>query len=286
MKKGALILQPMGGLANRMRVISVCYQIAIRAKADFKVVWAVNSELGAAFSDLFNEPNFEVNNVYGNYYQAYKSKKWYRRLLQNIWAFYNEYEVLTMQDVELISVDKSEMALAALHISWEQQLHNGKKLFISTGDWLGIVEDLSMFTPTNTIMSHVNQIAVGFSASTYGIHIRRTDNIWAIENSPLSLFENKIDAVLQTEPEAMFYLATDDRETIDYLRLRFPNRIIVRDKDFSRSSVLGIQDAVVDMWLLARTKGIYGSFYSSFSEMSSFIGGVNLCILRKSNQDC
>lgn len=281
MKKGALILQPMGGLANRMRVISVCYQIAIRAKSDFKVVWVVNSELGAAFSDLFNEPNFEITNVYGNYSQAYKSKKWYRRLLQNVWAFYKGYEVLTRQDVELISADKSEVALAALHDSWEQQLCNGKKLFISTGDWLGIVEELSMFTPTNTIMSHVNQIADGFSASTYGIHIRRTDNIWAIENTPLSLFENKIDAVLQVEPEAMFYLATDDRATIDYLMLRFPNRLIVRDKNFSRSSVLGMQDAVADMWLLARTKCIFGSFYSSFSEMAGFIGGVKLCILRK-----
>ena len=41
----------------------------------------------------------------------------------------------------------------------------------------------------------------------------------------------------------------------------------------------GIRDGVADMYTLARTQRIYGSFQSTFSEMASQLGGIPLQVL-------
>jgi hypothetical protein len=43
-------------------------------------------------------------------------------------------------------------------------------------------------------------------------------------------------------------------------------------KELNRNSQQGITDAVVDMFCLSKTKYIYGSYWSSFSDIASVIG--------------
>jgi len=283
MSIGTFILQPQGGLANRMRVISVCYEMCRVHNIPFRVEWKANDELGALWSDIFEEQQlFPLEDQRGWYKRSYRYKRWYKRIPDQLWAKVNNCRVITIKESDELTGEHTDEILNGLWNEWIRTIMSGTSIYITTGNWLGTVRNLSMFVPNAKIMAKVDDCAKSFSKNTYGIHVRRTDNVNAIASSPLSLFEQKIADILKTEPEARFYLATDDQETIDHLQGKFGREvIIVREKDFSRGTVSGIQDAMVDMWILSRTKKIYGSFFSSFSEMASWIGGIELEVLRK-----
>ncbi len=86
---------------------------------------------------------------------------------------------------------------------------------------------------------------------------------------------------LMADPEINFYLATDDLKVETLLINKFPGKIITYKKDYSRATVKGIQDAMVDLYSLANTCKIYGSYFSSFSDMASRIGNIPLIVIRK-----
>lgn len=281
---GKIILQPMGGLANRMRVVSVLYELCQNAGADFEVLWTNNRDLGAAWENLFMSPQFTVIDVSGSYIHAHRSKKWYRRLPHQLWMFVHDYTWMSYEDVyALTKIDTVENS-ALIRADWYQRLINGEKIFITTGDNLGPVNNLSMFSPikeiSEEVIANIDKLFNGHKA-IYGLHIRRTDNIWSIEDSPLCLFEKKITEILTQQSDSAFFLASDDSGTISYLKDKFGDKIIIRDRELSRSTVSGMQDALIDMLLLGKTNKIFGSYFSSFSEMAAWFGGVDLEIIKK-----
>lgn len=78
-----------------------------------------------------------------------------------------------------------------------------------------------------------------------------------------------------------FYLATDDKETQHQLLNRFRSKMIVYHKVLDRNLEKGVIDAVVDMYCLSNTKYIYGSYWSSFSDIASRVGNIELKVLSK-----
>lgn len=137
-----------------------------------------------------------------------------------------------------------------------------------------------IFVPIQSIKERIDDRCVRFVKNTIGVHIRRTDNIASIQQSPMELFFEKVDEELDKDNLTMVYLATDSEEVKLQMKQRYGNRIITSSTSADRKSVAGIQDSLIDMYTLARTRKIYGSFQSSFSEMASQIGGTPLEILR------
>ena len=111
------------------------------------------------------------------------------------------------------------------------------------------------------------------------MHIRRTDNVESIKFSPLELFLEKINFEVSENENVNFFLSTDDLNVEERIISEFGNKIITHKKEFSRQTVAGMQDAVVDMFCLSKTAVIYGSYWSSFSEISARIGEINLTTL-------
>ena len=61
----------------------------------------------------------------------------------------------------------------------------------------------------------------------------------------------------------------------------FEGKIIVYKKEMNRDTPNGIRDAVVDLYCLSKTKYIYGSYWSSFSDIAARIGEIRLITLNK-----
>ena len=271
----------MGGLANRMRVIGMLRMVAKAAEVPMEVRWVKNADVGAQWTDIFEKPaDFVVKDTPqgGKYQHCYKSAKWYRNLLHQMWAYIHRYEWYPYNLIE--TMDSTEEEKKHLLQLWTRQLKEGKALYISTGDYLGKDYDISIFRPIKCLRDKIDSF-LPKGKNIYGVHIRRTDNTWSTENSPLELFEDKIVEILKKEPDSLFYVASDDTDVIKRLKKRFGDCILSREKVFSRTSVSGIQDAIVEMWLLSKTKKIFGSYYSSYSEMAAKIGDVMLEILKK-----
>lgn len=114
-----------------------------------------------------------------------------------------------------------------------------------------------------------------FTASTLGVHIRRTNNAMSIKHSPTALFVDEIAKWVEAYgSQARVFLATDDEPTKDELMHRFGPQLIANDRAASRTTLKGMVDGAAEMFALSRCANIIGSHYSSYSEMAAAIGGV------------
>lgn len=74
--------------------------------------------------------------------------------------------------------------------------------------------------------------------------------------------------------DVTFFLSIDDIQVENKLISLFGKRIIRRDKSLNRNKIEGIQDALIDMFCLSKTELIYGSYWTSFGEISARIGNI------------
>jgi hypothetical protein len=134
--------------------------------------------------------------------------------------------------------------------------------------------------PIKIIQENINKNVARFNSKTIGVHIRRTDHTESINGSPLKSFIDTIRTDLLKDSSLNYFLATDDKEVEITLKKIFPGNIITYEKVYSRMNVEGIQDAMVDLYSLASTTKIYGSYFSSFSDMAARIGNIQLEIIQ------
>ena len=77
----------------------------------------------------------------------------------------------------------------------------------------------------------------------------------------------------------MFYLATDDMAEEAELRKAFPGRILSnQERCLRRDSREGMQDALLDLYSLAATRKIIGSYFSSFTDIAADMRKIPLVI--------
>lgn len=270
-----LYLEPTYGLANRMRAIASGLELARETGKTLIIVWVNDAELNCPFHTLF-EPIPEVHFINKPIYWQYMKVS-------------NQTSLIPSIVVGLINKTMGfdfcikETDGNSIGSKWNiyKVIERHKRVYIQTSaDFIKHDSILKQFKPVTTLQNQINDRTKGFIDHTIGLHIRRTDHVDAITNSPLELFANRIDALLLKDPETNFYLSTDDPETEDYLKKLYAEKIIIYPKNFSRNSEEGIKDAVLDMFCLSRTKKIIGSFNSTFSNIASRINQIELEIIK------
>ena len=78
-----------------------------------------------------------------------------------------------------------------------------------------------------------------------------------------------------------FFLATDDKKIIFQLYKIFKERLIVynRNMENDRNTKEGIQNDLIDLYLLSKNKIFIGSRVSTFTEVAWFLGGCSKNII-------
>lgn len=157
-----------------------------------------------------------------------------------------------------------------------------KAIYIHTcHDFYPSHDNFSWVKPIPSIQKKIDEVAERFMDNTVGVHIRRTDHIHSIRESPLDGFILEMEECLKQDPSTRFFLATDDEDTELVLKARFKERIIIQQKRFGRDSVAAIQDAVVDLFALSKTNLILASYSSLFSETAAILGTVKMKVVRR-----
>jgi len=276
-----LYIEPVGGLANRMRVIASALEFKKLYECEVFCVWTEYSGLNAPFQELFEDVDGLNIIPKSKKYKKLKSTiqtNIFFRLLAKI------FNKLLGFDYYIPSGDVEK--LVKTNMLYDIIRNNKGAIYIQSYmiDYKWDTEHLkSIFRPIKTIMEKVESIYCKFSqySEVVGLHIRRTDNKVAIVSSPIELFINEIEKKIKENDNVGLFLATDDKE-IEYLLIKlYPGKIIVSQKNLSRNSLEGIQDAIVDMFCLSKTSMIYGSYWSSFSTVSGKISGVDCIRLQK-----
>lgn len=263
--KRCLHLVPRGGLANRLRAINSGFGFAANLGVNFSITWLARPECNCRFSDIFAP----IPGVAAKSFTRVPS-----RILD---SFY-------------------DMGLPCLfngHIFLDNNVMSGKsgydQLLTSIAEHDVTVRTTCDFYPDNGDFSwlrlethlerEVARTASAFGKNTIGVHIRRGDNTRSIQYSRLEEFISLLGHEVNRDDRVQFYLATDCTQTEHDLREHFKEKLLSRKRELRRDCSQGIKDALIDMVCLSRTRKIYGSYWSSFSEVAAQIGQVPLQVV-------
>ena len=103
-----------------------------------------------------------------------------------------------------------------------------------------------------------------------GVHIRRTDHKKAIQGSPLESFLTK----MRNEPDAFFVVATDDKDIKQTIEQEFLGRCVFPAITLTRKTEEGMIQGVADFIALSKCTKVWGSYWSSFSELAAKYGKI------------
>ena len=255
-----LIIQPSGGLCNRMRVINSARVLAARREEPLVVLWYACPELNCSFQDLFLPvKDFTILNI--------RSLKDPRKLFYQLGA----RQRLGNED---ILHHKTE---GVLHEDFYASLKNW--VYIFTWEHFYPSRDYSCYVPTQTLRQRIDTTTASFGSHCVGVHIRRTDNTISMGKSTTEQFVALMEAELSMHPETSFFLATDDMEEERRIREAFPGKILSnQNRTLERDSLAGMHDALLDLYCLAATKKLIGSYWSSFTDIAADMGGIQKVI--------
>lgn len=265
-----LTVAPLGGLGNRMRVIRSAYAIALEDICDVRVAFPRLRECFCSFTDVFRPLESPAGNFrIATASLAEKPSRWRNLYIPSLLrpliydAYLYGFNASGFEDIR---------PLIAAH----------RRLYISGGyEFAG--EDIpmgSIFRPSARVEDAVGKITERFGSYTVGFHVRTTDNYQSLHHSPLGLFIRKGQQELEEHPDAVFFLATDSRAVKRRFVTAFPSRVVTVGGSLDRSDRSGMILAAADMFALSRTDKVYGSWYSSFSEIAAELGSKKAEILK------
>lgn len=270
-------LLPHSGLANRVRVILSGLTFSDKVNQPLTVIWSKDESLFCDFHDLYEvDDKFVVKN-YGFIYKLLKKALKSPLLKAAIYRMYSIDFSLFDKDIEAYV-----WSTGSDIINYQKLPQKVRNYFFSTCHEFDFDRKyLSCLRPVKSIRDMVDKNTLSFTGKTIGIHIRRTDNLESITESPVDRFIQAMRYEVEADPAVNFFLATDDPEVESMLIQKFAGKVCIYKKDYSRSTEKGIKDAMVDLYSLANTCKIYGSYYSSYSHLASRIGDIPLTIIRK-----
>lgn len=269
MKK--LTLVPMGGLANRIFAITAAISFCKDHGVYLKVYWFRDRGMGAKFVDLFNISQ-KLDNV------EIIDAKWFHCLYDrprkiNLWLP-KIYQKISFDKV-LYEYEEEDAAMKCLSYD--------SVYLVQWGQFYKQNIDLSTIYPCDNIRHIVDQ-RMFKNENVIGIHIRRTDNMLSIQNSPDELFVRLMREEINRNKDVRFYLASDSIDVKHNMAKEFGDRIVLFDSVLKRSYKSGIIDAYVELILLSKTSKIYGSYGSTYSLLASMLENIPLCVIKYDNR--
>lgn len=272
--KGKLIVIPLSGLANRLRVIASAVKLSRISNKQLYIYWDNNNGLNAVYDDLFEPIDNAIIKKPPFRYKLWLFMRSFSLKMRKISEWY-----LEIFKFDFVFLDNMAPLIWHRKLNLEQKVNDSKNVFMATCQELNYYDgqDYKVFIPKAELLEKIDLLSMKFSTNTIGIHIRSTDNEMSIKNSPFNLFIKKMDEEILLDANVQFFLSTDNIDYQEKILQRFgPNRIHFYVKEFSRNKTEGIKDAVIDLFCLSRTSKIYGSYFSSFSYIPGRLGDISV----------
>ena len=174
-----------------------------------------------------------------------------------------------------------------------------RKIGLSVYELLRYRYDISWLKPRPQIASRITELKQQFTPNTVGVHLRGTD--FQLRNPPVNKIIARMRAEIDLDPDVKFFFASDGDKRGEAITTLFKDRLIEFKNRFiepergtivteqtgraateqmientERGTILGQQDAIVDLFGLAATSRIIGSGYSSFGRLAALIGNKPL----------
>ena len=277
--KGNIALVPVGGMANRLWSIASGVALADHCHAPLRIYWFRDGGLNCRFDQLFQPIAHEGVTLVE---AGIKEMIYDRPRRKNLWLLAPWQRVAFGHRM----YESDSRLLMDNRFDFPQWVSDRRCYIASYRRFFPYPADAcrQLFKPTEELQQRIDEVTAAFTPQTVGIHLRRTDHIFSLEESPLSLFERTIEEEIARNASVNFYLATDSEEDKRHLKQRYGERILTYDCPLTRGSLQGMQAAVVELWALSRTREIIGSHRSTYSQLAAELNNIPCHMLRKSQQ--
>lgn len=259
-----IILQPVGGLCNRMRSIDSAIELSEKIEQPLRIIWVSNSDINCKFSEIFSVPpeiniltEIKINSRLIGAPLEQLSRIYYSNF-QNL--YFNIMSTPQGNEIhpEILSTTPQ------IFIRSDQPFYPAKAPF-------------TYFFPKKPLQQCIDSYR---NENRIGVHIRRADNINSIKHSPLLKFIEYMSEEIDSSAGVTFFLSTDDPEVETKLRKTFKEKIFTHPKrSLNRNNPQAIQDAVIDLYSLANCRKLIGSYWSSFTDTAWQLRQINKIII-------
>lgn len=259
-KTEKIICQCGSGLANRIQIIESSILLAQELDVPMSIIWPIKNHLNASFHSIFDTPPRTSIMEFSDWNALSKMRLDFAPDFELNQPFLDTHSFSDSSDILALISGFQRPILN----SW-RRLYPGKRRQQILKLNKGVQQEVDQKT----------HMALG----AVGVHVRRTDNDYAIAHSTNEAFFRFLDSL---PADQRIFLCTDDPVAeIEFLE-RYGSRITIHPKESLRRDIeRGIIEAVIDLALLSKTDFILGSAGSTFSKCASFWGGIPLHIANK-----
>lgn len=277
-KSSSLTLVPVGGLANRMKAIDAAIQLISGTDLALKIYWFRDKGLNCRFDQLFQPLDLpQVSLIEATSFDSFSYDRPRKRNLYIPRLFQSFYFDDCVYEAEATERMYQHFDFRSWAINKRTYLASCVYFFPPAPD----TRLFQFFHPVPALQQRIDEVSRTFGNRCVGVHIRRTDNLSSINESPTKLFVDRMQMMIQSDKDTCFYLASDSSEEKSKMKAIFGERILTSVTDLSRNSVQGIQDALVELYVLSKTEMILGSVKSSYSETAAQIGQIECQFIKK-----
>lgn len=202
-----MLLVPIGGLANRIFAIRAAISFCADYHLKLKILWFKDWGMAATFEELFSvrKEAGEVEIIDAKWWHYFldrprKRTLWLPWFYQRITFDACFYEKDLYGQSSFMDWYGQHMSCRSLYVVQCMKFYQADRTFFR------------YLLPAKNIREEIALQVAGFSCHTIGVHIRRTDFLQAIKESPLCLFMAKMKEVMEKDNAVRFYLATDSME--------------------------------------------------------------------------
>jgi hypothetical protein len=249
-----------GGLCNRIRCLISAMRIAEKLSKSLILFWPVNPSCACRFSDLFEN---QIAQITQEELQLLMQKNCFKQTYE----LYHDWRLLALPEDGLTrSFSQAFYSAEGNDIDFEYH-----RIAVSVRE--NILKYLNRLIPKRCITEKVTQFCSKFDDQTISVHLRS----WRDAKSLTKLFDiRNVYKVMDQEKEGTFFVVSDCGKILEQVKDKYKQRVLSYSRIASpgdRGTIEGIQDAFIELLLLAKNKKLKVSHLSTYSEMAWWFGG-------------
>ncbi len=263
-----------GGISNRIKTLVSMQRLADKFNTNYLVYWRKNWACNANFSDLFSTKINEISReklrkiIKSRDFERYSDDENLLKKSKKKWIFFSGWRLVLLRGELNKHFSRNPLFKDGRNIDYEfekiplKMQKEFKKYFEKIKPSSKIQKEINLFSKEHDLEKFV------------GIHIRRGDFLESAKVSTDDKFIKRIYEILYQNQNQKFFLSTDSKEVETKLKRMFGNKIVsFKKSEFKRDDERFVQEGIIDLFLLSKTNYLLGSYLSSFTEVSWWLGG-------------
>lgn len=282
------------GLGNRLRALGSAMAFARRTDRVLVLIWVPDQHLNCFYTDLFaTSDEFVVSNMFSpreewpfpkNFVAdaAMRNVKWYNYMRVNGVKVNSTTDLVTDDADYHIYVSTCyviQSPVTPFIIRTTSSYWYVLRSLTPHVDVVRLVERFASYPVHTMIGIHIRGKSIkkdihGVKAADYTEESSRTTDYWR----NLTQVDTFIEEMRRQTADQQFYVAADQKEVFARLEKEFPSRVFYTARHCDSRDRDCLPFALADILLLAKCASLRGSYWSSFSELSTRIGGARFLL--------